>query len=300
MLGKRSRPIQRAQSKFHLMSENGDYTSGPNKTNGFFNSPRVFIGFNSKIAGFADGEGGGSRSPTSTLDAKVFSDFKQCRSPRGFDKPESQVVGLGILAALHNESNSGVNSKTTVLSPKSSESRIPAKPLAASGCNNKKKPSQPIPIRAAKVASERRDRPEAMEYSESYTCITSHGPKPTVRQIFDDPAEAEKRNPKCCKPAVFEASSFTDTPAFPPEDFLSVCYLCRRRLRDGKDIYMYRGDKAFCSVECRYQQILSDEKERSAAASVKRAAPASSPQAAPPTCCYPGRNIFTTGTMAAA
>lgn len=41
-------------------------------------------------------------------------------------------------------------------------------------------------------------------------------------------------------------------------DFLSCCYLCRKCLH-GKDIYMYRGEKAFCSKECRYQQIVSDE-----------------------------------------
>lgn len=45
---------------------------------------------------------------------------------------------------------------------------------------------------------------------------------------------------------------------FPVADFLSCCYLCRKRLQ-GKDIFMYRGEKAFCSEECRYQQISSDE-----------------------------------------
>ncbi|KAH7656490.1 Zf-FLZ domain-containing protein [Dioscorea alata] len=44
----------------------------------------------------------------------------------------------------------------------------------------------------------------------------------------------------------------------PAMDFLSCCYLCRKRLH-GKDIYMYRGEKAFCSVECRYRQIVNDE-----------------------------------------
>ncbi|XP_020586375.1 uncharacterized protein LOC110028739 [Phalaenopsis equestris] len=45
---------------------------------------------------------------------------------------------------------------------------------------------------------------------------------------------------------------------FPVADFLSCCYLCRKRLH-GKDIYMYRGEKAFCSMDCRYQQIVSEE-----------------------------------------
>ncbi|KAJ6847421.1 uncharacterized protein M6B38_277960 [Iris pallida] len=42
--------------------------------------------------------------------------------------------------------------------------------------------------------------------------------------------------------------------------FLKNCGLCSRRLRPGKDIYMYRGEIAFCSLECREQQIMNDER----------------------------------------
>ncbi|XP_051129771.1 FCS-Like Zinc finger 15-like [Andrographis paniculata] len=41
--------------------------------------------------------------------------------------------------------------------------------------------------------------------------------------------------------------------------FLDRCFLCNRKLLSGEDIYMYKGDKAFCSVECRYKQISMDE-----------------------------------------
>ncbi|KAH9289055.1 hypothetical protein KI387_033172, partial [Taxus chinensis] len=44
-----------------------------------------------------------------------------------------------------------------------------------------------------------------------------------------------------------------------PARFLQACFLCRRRLGHGKDIYMYRDDRAFCSAECRSQQIVIDE-----------------------------------------
>ncbi|XP_050870297.1 FCS-Like Zinc finger 15 isoform X1 [Lathyrus oleraceus] len=43
--------------------------------------------------------------------------------------------------------------------------------------------------------------------------------------------------------------------------FLKLCFLCRKRLLPGKDIYMYKGDRAFCSVECRCKQIFMDEEE---------------------------------------
>ncbi|CAL4982854.1 unnamed protein product [Urochloa decumbens] len=38
--------------------------------------------------------------------------------------------------------------------------------------------------------------------------------------------------------------------------FLQRCFLCRRELADGRDIYIYRGDRAFCSEECRCRHIL--------------------------------------------
>ncbi|KAJ7282122.1 hypothetical protein O6H91_02G022500 [Diphasiastrum complanatum] len=43
-------------------------------------------------------------------------------------------------------------------------------------------------------------------------------------------------------------------------DFMEACFLCKRHLGQGRDIFMYRGDKAFCSVECRHQQIVVDER----------------------------------------
>ncbi|KAK2998676.1 hypothetical protein RJ639_023602 [Escallonia herrerae] len=47
-------------------------------------------------------------------------------------------------------------------------------------------------------------------------------------------------------------------------DFLRTCGLCKRRLSLARDIYMYRGDTAFCSQECREQQMNRDERKRSA------------------------------------
>ncbi|QCE13283.1 FCS-Like Zinc finger 15-like [Vigna unguiculata] len=48
---------------------------------------------------------------------------------------------------------------------------------------------------------------------------------------------------------------------FQEPTFLHQCCLCRKRLLPGKDIYMYKGDRAFCSVECRCKQIFMDEEE---------------------------------------
>ncbi|XP_054779867.1 FCS-Like Zinc finger 17-like [Prosopis cineraria] len=41
--------------------------------------------------------------------------------------------------------------------------------------------------------------------------------------------------------------------------YLKTCNLCNKKLSPDKDIYMYRGDEGFCSVECRNRQIVMDE-----------------------------------------
>uniref|UniRef100_A0ACD5Y2M5 Uncharacterized protein n=1 Tax=Avena sativa TaxID=4498 RepID=A0ACD5Y2M5_AVESA len=41
--------------------------------------------------------------------------------------------------------------------------------------------------------------------------------------------------------------------------FLRHCGLCRRLLGPGKDTFMYKGEAAFCSLECRQQHITHEE-----------------------------------------
>ncbi|XP_010521201.1 PREDICTED: uncharacterized protein LOC104800162 [Tarenaya hassleriana] len=52
--------------------------------------------------------------------------------------------------------------------------------------------------------------------------------------------------------------------------FLRSCYLCKRQLVPGHDIYMYRGDRAFCSSECREKQMKQDEKKEKSAFAAKK------------------------------
>ncbi|KAL0432727.1 UNVERIFIED_CONTAM: FCS-Like Zinc finger 6 [Sesamum latifolium] len=53
-------------------------------------------------------------------------------------------------------------------------------------------------------------------------------------------------------------------------NFLRVCSLCKRRLVPGRDIYMYRGDSAFCSLECREQQMTQDERKEKCSWATKK------------------------------
>ncbi|KAK3220601.1 hypothetical protein Dsin_014571 [Dipteronia sinensis] len=41
--------------------------------------------------------------------------------------------------------------------------------------------------------------------------------------------------------------------------FLKSCFLCNKNLSLDKDVYMYRGDQGYCSIECRNRQIILDD-----------------------------------------
>ncbi|WOK96763.1 hypothetical protein Cni_G05470 [Canna indica] len=45
-------------------------------------------------------------------------------------------------------------------------------------------------------------------------------------------------------------------------EFLNACGVCRRPLRSGHDIYIYRGESAFCSNECREKHMKRDIKKK--------------------------------------
>ncbi|XP_019058500.1 PREDICTED: uncharacterized protein LOC109116833 [Tarenaya hassleriana] len=81
----------------------------------------------------------------------------------------------------------------------------------------------------------------------------------------------------------------------PYAGFLESCSLCRKPLGLNSDIYMYRGDTAFCSEECREEQMDLDEaRERNwkgSSRSVRTSAGAEDSSAG---------KIFQTGTLVVA
>lgn len=110
-----------------------------------------------------------------------------------------------------------------------------------------------------------------IELSEDYTCIISHGPNPKTTHIFGDCIlethsnefknhfkNEEKENGGL----TLVGNSMLHTPhtpnQYPSSDFLSFCHHCSKKL-EGKDIYIYRGEKAFCSLTCRAMEIMIDE-----------------------------------------
>jgi hypothetical protein len=124
--------------------------------------------------------------------------------------------------------------------------------------------------------SARRRALEAAELSESYTCVITHmdgkdGAGHSVRKRvyvgFGDGGGG----------LLVEAGEALA----PAADFLSRCCLCNKRL-DGLDIYMYRGEKAFCSSECRcHQMLMDDHKENCGSEAFKTGNHSASPCSAP-------------------
>ncbi|XP_066347218.1 FCS-Like Zinc finger 13-like [Miscanthus floridulus] len=108
-----------------------------------------------------------------------------------------------------------------------------------------------------------------------------------------------------CGPASARPGGVGGGAAFRVAEFLSCCDMCRRAL-DGKDIFMYRGERAFCSMECRYHAIVSDEfqeekeRKRRAAAAMSSAADVPKKTAAEMAgspCSGGGQIFFTTGIV---
>ena len=111
------------------------------------------------------------------------------------------------------------------------------------------------------------------ESDESYTCVISHVGNNVIRKhvYYGDQVGGFCDDDAVCvedvNPGLFYASSSPiimtiadgclERNGFWTQDFLSSCYLCNKKLH-GLDIFMYRGEKAFCSTDCRDKQIRSD------------------------------------------
>ncbi|RLN00912.1 uncharacterized protein C2845_PM06G05410 [Panicum miliaceum] len=119
-----------------------------------------------------------------------------------------------------------------------------------------------------------------VEQSEDYTCIIAHGPNPKTTRIFGDcilePCTVESMDTMEVKEG---AESYWLVKCFDDgevgEEFQSSCVSCKKKL-DGNDSCIYRGEKAFCSGNCRDNEILPEEDENSAAISSLSSAGSSS------------------------
>jgi len=88
--------------------------------------------------------------------------------------------------------------------------------------------------------------PSEIELSEDYTRVISHGPNPKTTHIFGDcvlECQADGTDVGNKKESSDTGVPSLEMPAslgYRPSDFLSYCYFCKKKLEEGKDIYMYR------------------------------------------------------------
>eukprot|EP00252_Welwitschia_mirabilis_P002836 TRINITY_DN1283_c0_g1_i2.p1 TRINITY_DN1283_c0_g1~~TRINITY_DN1283_c0_g1_i2.p1 ORF type:complete len:303 (-),score=33.44 TRINITY_DN1283_c0_g1_i2:581-1489(-) len=298
MLGKRSRAVQKIPSNSTLKpdqpSDSPAVVDLPERKPAFFNTPKIFIGFNAKTPSDAEG----IRSPTSPLDIKTFSgvgithwhekqlrspraglESVQCGCPRAWERRDSEGIGLGIVAALNtnNESNGNsgvltnsrgaihgsklkvlVGSNQVIFSINSQISSPRAQVSSPTPVNSKlgsssdaqtcpqAKRNEPIKIDSSYEFAEPCIS-DGLEHSESYTCVITHGPNCSTKHIYtgdggretvnfsvqtkeEKDVENDQSTPKAC----------IDSFQYPLADFLSTCYLCKKDLCHGMDIYMYR------------------------------------------------------------
>ncbi|XP_062115297.1 FCS-Like Zinc finger 14-like [Humulus lupulus] len=180
------------------------------------------------------------------------------KSPRNF---QAGVVGLGIVAAMTDLSCNShgpepfASSTNLVVSPRSTTPPIPIVSSASKATAN---------FRGGGFHDQNHHVEEVVdELSESYTCVISHHGNNLVRKrvYYDDKLNGVVDNPCMVTSGVFSASPANigdvDREFWTP-DFLNSCFLCKKNLQ-GLDIFMYRGEKAFCSSECRDKHMRSED-----------------------------------------
>lgn len=114
-----------------------------------------------------------------------------------------------------------------------------------------------------------------IELSEDYTCIISHGPNPKTTRIFGDcildcqAHELTNFDKKIDQEVEMTQVSErpNDLSQYSSDEFLSFCYSCKKKLEKGEDIYI--GEKAFCSFDCRSDEIFAEEEMDKAYESAK-------------------------------
>lgn len=262
MPGKRPRPFVRTSSIRQLAQSSPPSVAGVQKA-----PQRVVVGFD--VCGAENSTKAhldACESPRSVLEADALSDpaprpHQPARSPRS---PRSVLDRLLSGSESHSLCNPGVGLGI----------------VAALGCEEPamSKNVGQVCVRSNPFAVAEQNRcmyGQKLAFKERHTSIppSYHANVFTDIDLYDDDKEEEDHDQQAdglqgsifCAASPFSSCCSLDGPA---GDFLSICAFCKCSLMPGKDIYMYRGDRAFCSAECRYQQIVIDElKERQPTAS---------------------------------
>ncbi|CAI0400777.1 unnamed protein product [Linum tenue] len=207
-------------------------------------------------------------SPTSIIDSvKPFSalrsPFQQQPSPKFLPETKhqweklveyySKGIGVALIADSESEKKpkpiSGLKLRVQIPPPLLPDSSSPPKSPAEFGIRTRiSNPQLPDSSKESpRVVTECLSATE-MELSEDYTCVISRGANPKTTHIFDN----------CVVENYFGVSEDSGSAVPDNKNFLSICYTCKKSLEQKGDIFIYRGEKAFCSGECRYQEMVLD------------------------------------------
>ncbi|KAL9669280.1 hypothetical protein QQ045_006824 [Rhodiola kirilowii] len=91
-----------------------------------------------------------------------------------------------------------------------------------------------------------------LERSEDYTGVICRGANPRTTHIFDDCVVGLSEKESVL---FFIGEENQRVSLRRDESFLRLCSSCRKKLEIGTDIYMFKGEKAFCSEECRSEEM---------------------------------------------
>ncbi|XP_047088136.1 FCS-Like Zinc finger 8-like [Lolium rigidum] len=247
-----------------------------------FPSPRPFMAL--PQAGFLDGAEGpsSSMSPTSILETKQFccsalppflSERSLRRAHMEIAAPEPASAGLADVLREHTNANTVGGGKVVFGSqlriqvPSGRAVELVSSPIEFGVKNRDAQLAVLSPARRflPEVVSSPTARvfaagvaPGEMAMSEDYTCVISRGPNPRTRHIFDD-CIVESCGDVLVDKMDKGAGGAVDGEAVPASGFLSYCQACHKPIGHASDIFIYRGEKAFCSSECRYREMLFDE-----------------------------------------
>ncbi|KAE8728155.1 hypothetical protein F3Y22_tig00004779pilonHSYRG00170 [Hibiscus syriacus] len=200
-------------------------------------------------------------SPKSILDSKPFSAFKnpfwsESNTPKPQEhetkhKLDSKGIGLTIVDSHRDDNCFDPCLSKPVLFGSQLRVQIPSLPHGVSPAESPGTPPEfSIKTRTTQLGSFSFSASE-MELSEYYTCVITHGSNPRTTHIFYDFIVET-----CC--GVVGLSSSKKENGFLGENFLSFVLLAGRIFLQEKTS-TYTGEKAFCSKECRYQEMMLDE-----------------------------------------
>ncbi|CAJ1975734.1 unnamed protein product [Sphenostylis stenocarpa] len=214
-------------------------------------------------------------SPRSPFD---HMNLKMQQSPKGLKSYDLGGVGLGIVVALDKSEEPG-------------HEILPKHAVCTSNLNKPAKHQRAFEKGVAEIP---------IGNSEDYTFVTYHVPNKTITKVYYDGGEGgiqahgyyNINNDVGYVRRIPQTQTLTEDnePSYPTSDFLSTCHLCRKNLH-GQDIYMYRGEKGFCSTECRSRQISMDERKERCRSEASRSVELSSSS-------YTREQMFSTGIVA--